>query len=682
MPSHDITVWLLQYSYSETTMSGGMRIAVANGRADLAAGAFGDWHSFYTSPQLLGRPAGEWLDFPDLATSDGHLYLAANVFDANRSFTDSVVWRMPLAQVAAGGLATVESVSRGTIGGNSYRFAQNAAGTMYFAAHMSGSSLRAYRWPDSGNVSWSTIAVPSWTAVGMVALAPNGVNWGSRYDGRITGGYYKGGSSPEYGFLWSSAPISGRPRCFVRAVRISATSHALRATEDIWSSSIDALYPAAAANARGDIGVCFAIGSNVDHPTTAYLCVDSCRPLFSGQTFLNFTGNASPSVSGSWGDYFSMQRHAYLPNTFVATGMTLRGGGLSVNSEPHFVHFGREADQVADPVLTVQSAGVSAVPITLDVADINVARNGTTSFTRTFAAGQTYTVTAPGSRAVGGLSYVFSHWSWRSSPTGSLVAQQRGVLSFTANIGSTSDTVVANYELLAGLVVRSTNPSSGVQITVSPLDYFGNGNSTTPFTRSYFAGVVSLTAPATVGANPFRQWIVGGAPQPLGQRTVSVSLAQPGIAYIAQAVYANRVVGTFTAFGSSCSGSAGTPAHAGIGTPDVGTSVTYSLQGAAPFAAGQFYIGASNSSYLGLPLPLALDSIGVTGCSLYVSGDISVPFSTGTLGDASFNLQLPNSPALIATHLYTQALFLDVASGRPTPLTLTHGLDTQIGGLQ
>ena len=48
------------------------------------------------------------------------------------------------------------------------------------------------------------------------------------------------------------------------------------------------------------------------------------------------------------------------------------------------------------------------------------------------------------------------------------------------------------------LTVNSTNPSSGVAITVSPSDVNNAANGTTSFTRTYDSGAtVTLTAPAT-----------------------------------------------------------------------------------------------------------------------------------------------------------------------------------------
>lgn len=57
------------------------------------------------------------------------------------------------------------------------------------------------------------------------------------------------------------------------------------------------------------------------------------------------------------------------------------------------------------------------------------------------------------------------------------------------------------------LTVASSNPSSGVNITVSKNDIAGLGNGTTQFTRTYNRGTsVTLTAPATVNGNMFQKW--------------------------------------------------------------------------------------------------------------------------------------------------------------------------------
>src|SRR3990172_6642721 len=57
------------------------------------------------------------------------------------------------------------------------------------------------------------------------------------------------------------------------------------------------------------------------------------------------------------------------------------------------------------------------------------------------------------------------------------------------------------------LTVASSNPSSGVAITVSPNDRDGKGNGTTQFTRRYSDSTnITLTAPATASGNTFQKW--------------------------------------------------------------------------------------------------------------------------------------------------------------------------------
>lgn len=76
---------------------------------------------------------------------------------------------------------------------------------------------------------------------------------------------------------------------------------------------------------------------------------------------------------------------------------------------------------------------------------------------------------------------------------------------------------VKNLELNEGapvyrtLTVNSSNPDSGVAITVSPNDFNGLGNGTTGFNRTYLHNTeVTLTAPPAAGGNNFDKWQRGG----------------------------------------------------------------------------------------------------------------------------------------------------------------------------
>lgn len=678
IPSHDITIWLLQNTYSSTTQQGGQRIAVARGRADLQAGATGTWAGPYLRPTNFGRPLGEWLDFPDIAFSNGFLYGASNIFDANSQFTDAVVWRIPLTQLANyGGIVSYEYGKRSTgLSGHSYRLTQHAQGTMYFAAHMSTTSLRAYRWPNSGSIAFTNVTVSDWSSsTGYVATAPNGVNWGGRNDGRITGAWYRPG---EYGFMWSAAPRAGRPRCYVKVARINEANHALWQQADIWHGDYDFMYPAADTSSSGDIGFTLALSSNSRqvHPCSAWGIVDGCRPNFdSGVTYL--AGNASPTAGNRWGDYFTVQRHSYITNTFVGTGMACRDGGANANSEPRYVWFGREQSTPPYPTLDVSSTGVSGVPVVVSVMDRNRNQNGAANFQRVYSPGQTYSLTAPRTHRSGLFTYVFERWAWSSRPAGSLVNQPLDQLTLTVGIGTDSDTAVARYVGTGGISVGSTNPGSGVAITVSVPDINGGQNGTTAFSRTYRGfTTVLLTAPTTAGGNTFQRWRLDNVDQPLGQVTLSVS-TQPLIGMRATAVY--RTSGFVSSFGQSCVGSFGTPRHSATGAPELGRLMSYGVTQGHPFGSAGLLLGGSNTTYRGVPLPLDLSPIGVTGCHLYASRDLVVPFALDPLGAGSVAFTIPNSPHLVGRHFYTQVQVIDTSSGRRVPLTMTNGLDTRIG---
>jgi hypothetical protein len=148
-------------------------------------------------------------------------------------------------------------------------------------------------------------------------------------------------------------------------------------------------------------------------------------------------------------------------------------------------------------VLTVNSTNpASGVAITVSPADNNSAANGSTSFTRTYDAGTSVTLTA---LATSGAN---TFTSWTGCATASTVTC---TVAMNANT-----TVTANYAVPVTtytLTVNSTNPASGVEITVSPADNNGAASGSTSFTRTYdAAATVTLTAPGLSGANTFISW--------------------------------------------------------------------------------------------------------------------------------------------------------------------------------
>jgi outer membrane protein assembly factor BamB len=149
--------------------------------------------------------------------------------------------------------------------------------------------------------------------------------------------------------------------------------------------------------------------------------------------------------------------------------------------------------------LTVASSNPnSGIAVTVIPSDNNGLSNGTTQFTRTYNQFTTVTLiasaTAPG-------DLIFVKWlkdgaDWSSS----------AVTSVTMDVDHTMTAVYGPIPTFV-LTVASTNPSSGVPITVTPNDNGGSGNGTTQFTRTYnqFTSV-ELTAPVSVGNSFFVKW--------------------------------------------------------------------------------------------------------------------------------------------------------------------------------
>lgn len=193
----------------------------------------------------------------------------------------------------------------------------------------------------------------------------------------------------------------------------------------------------------------------------------------------------------------SIGTYTILASAFYAPGDTPNDPGM-----------GSYTLTLATPrTLTIASSPNSGVTIAVNPIDTHGASgNGTTLFTRTFAPNVSATLVAPGSA---GPNTIFQKW------------QKDGVdLPSSAIINVTMDsdhTLTAVYRPLNDyvLTIGSSNPSSGVPITISPNDNNGFGNGTTPqFTRTYKENsTVSLTAPATApDGSIFQAWQVDGQP--------------------------------------------------------------------------------------------------------------------------------------------------------------------------
>jgi len=145
----------------------------------------------------------------------------------------------------------------------------------------------------------------------------------------------------------------------------------------------------------------------------------------------------------------------------------------------------------------------SGVDVTISPNDNNGAGNGTTSvsgFVRNYNRNTNVFFNAPQNAPNGNL---FQKWQRDDG-----YSETSRFISTTAFANSTW-TAVYVVPFIFTLTVNTQNPSSGINITVTPNDNNGAGDGAAPFTRSYNQAThVFLTAPAAVpNGNVFDHWI-------------------------------------------------------------------------------------------------------------------------------------------------------------------------------
>jgi hypothetical protein len=226
----------------------------------------------------------------------------------------------------------------------------------------------------------------------------------------------------------------------------------------------------------------------------------------------------TPSDLGGTSDGSTQFTRTYYQNTSVVLNAPgIAGGkefkrwqkdGVDVPDNSNVVIVNMNADHTLTAVygpittynLTIKSSNSGGgVIVGASPNDNNNASGGTTEFTLNYNRNTFVTLTAPANAPNGNI---FQEWQ----RDGVHVSSDRSLL---AN-ADTNHTYTAVYVAPSTftLTVNSTNPSSGVNITVSPNDLNNAGDGAAPFTRTYQQLTsITLTAPATApNGNNFDRW--------------------------------------------------------------------------------------------------------------------------------------------------------------------------------
>ncbi|MGZ5442421.1 MAG: hypothetical protein ACXW5U_09360 [Thermoanaerobaculia bacterium] len=323
VPQVNLTVWILQYSKSAT--SNVMRIAVR------APG--GNWRYWSIRPTNVNAAwTNQWFDYNSAALSDNFLYITNNMFTTNTNqWTRAVVLRIRLTDLLATTALPFQSFS--TTQNGSLRCTLGARSVMYFGSHNSMSQLRLFTWPESsGSVTTQNINVSKWNnATPYSARCPDGNEWMSRTDGRITAAWTGAG---EIGFAWTSNKTSARPLPFVRVVRLKESTKAIIAQPDIWNAAFAFAYPDVCPNANGVPAISMFMGGGTKFPSHVIGILDAGA----WKLLIARNGTNGPADT-KWGDYVTCRRHSADNTSWIASGYTLQGGPNRSNIVPQFVHF-------------------------------------------------------------------------------------------------------------------------------------------------------------------------------------------------------------------------------------------------------------------------------------------------------------------------------------------------------
>src|SRR5262249_17464148 len=143
----------------------------------------------------------------------------------------------------------------------------------------------------------------------------------------------------------------------------------------------------------------------------------------------------------------------------------------------------------------------------------------------------------------------------------------------------------------------------------------------------------------------------------------------------------NSCRGTMSSRGQGCLDPQGTPlALIPSGCPDLGASLGLQLRVSAGNTMPVFFmLGVSDTSGLGVTLPLDLGTLGAPGCWLYTSSDVPLGPLTNPGGGSSLPVNVPNNASLLGKSLFWQGIQFNALIPTRLPLVSSGYVVTKFG---
>jgi hypothetical protein len=364
-PSRDIFIWYLQYSSAidpaDSMGKNIYRLAAAR-PADALRG-------FWWYYDIKSAPNTEW-DYPEMCLSNNYVYITTNrgAYNSN-SVNDAFIYKWPLDSIAAAAASLSGSVL--DLGGAGFsnlslKCSRGAEEVMYFGSHNSTSQIRTFSWADnSGTIFNSSINLSAaWPNNARICPTPDGRNWCGFDDGRMMSGWIQSTRQGRLvGFMWDASGSGGGTNCngtfascpYVEAARVTVQDPTDPPTYTyfdrpfVWSGSTAFQYPAAAPNARGDLGIVLTFSNTSNEPTINVGIDDDYHRCCGWDLAFVRASSQGPNVN-RWGDYFAVAPYLPYGLSWITIGQTLQGCGVAGCKESNFVIFGRARDSNGTPL--------------------------------------------------------------------------------------------------------------------------------------------------------------------------------------------------------------------------------------------------------------------------------------------------------------------------------------------
>jgi hypothetical protein len=370
VPGRNLVIWLLQY-WSPAVNVGGLpqkgqnRLRIAWATPQAAATDFlHAWSWFDVTPTTLGdTTTTDWMDYPDLAYSNGWLYISVDhgYWNAAKDSKGNVIgqrintdrrWfvRASLDDMANNrasvNLVYYEPIKAGLMKSH---FVQSANDTMYYAAQPDTSKLSVFADPDSSPDvptpkdldTASRCSNDATNPCDYSVTAPDGLDWNVAPHGVLGGAYVApsifcptSGCSGPTRFLYFAYDgardnAAGRAFPYVRITKVDADAIAIVSEMDIWNSAFAFATPALtwrAGSGKDEVVFSLATGGGTSYADNAVGFIGDFV------AYVTTSSNATQSDNASnvrYGDYFSV-RNAIGPVTVNGSGLGYATLGYAV----------------------------------------------------------------------------------------------------------------------------------------------------------------------------------------------------------------------------------------------------------------------------------------------------------------------------------------------------------------